>query len=80
MLLCSNELLVVQSPQSRRFAAVSDCRAIAIYDLAGFSVGVMGLGRVLVNHICKAFVVHLNPLRPSKRPMGSGCSSYRGGP
>jgi hypothetical protein len=27
---------------------------IAIYDLAGFSVAWAGLGRVLVNHICKA--------------------------
>jgi hypothetical protein len=26
MLLCSDELFVVQSSQSRRFAAVSDCR------------------------------------------------------
>ena len=31
MLLCSNELFVVQSSQSRRFAAASDCRTIAIY-------------------------------------------------
>jgi len=38
----------------RRFVTASDCQTIAIYDLAGFSVSWAGLGRVLVNHICKA--------------------------
>src|SRR6516165_12234853 len=38
----------------RRFVTASDCQTIATYDLAGFSVSWAGLGRVLVNHICKA--------------------------
>jgi hypothetical protein len=52
------------------FAAASECRAIAIYDLAGFSVGVMGLGRVLVNHICKAFVVTFEPITSEQATNG----------